>query len=51
MPGQERRVGPAEEPGAEPAASGLLLSVERLPAARDRDAARGRLTDNDGNDR
>jgi hypothetical protein len=29
----------------------LLLSVEPLPAAQDRDAAGGRMTDNDGNDR
>jgi hypothetical protein len=31
--------------------SGLLLGVERLPAASDRDATSGRLTDNDGNDK
>jgi hypothetical protein len=32
-------------------ADSLLLSVEPLPAARDREAATGPMTDNDGNDR
>jgi hypothetical protein len=34
-----------------PEASGLLLGVEALPAAQDRGADRGAMTDNDGNDR
>jgi hypothetical protein len=31
--------------------SGLLIAVELLPAARDRDERGGAVTDNDGNDR